>query len=363
MTRIDGRIFHHGDWVEGSLHVSDTIEAIEPNRNGGSQLIVPGFIDLHNHGGNGFDVMQGEEATIETARFHARHGVVAMAPTTMTAPMPDIVAALQGIEAARQREPTGCARILGAHLEGPWISPDQRGAQPNACAIPDRDTVNRLIATARIVVATIAPEIANAHLAATLLDRCGTRVQIGHSVCSDAVATLALTTSFCGFTHLYNAMSGHHHREGGAVTAALAHAQFAELIVDGHHVSAAAIQVARRAIPSPYCVSDATAASGMPDGDYPLGQHRVVKKGDSVRLSDGTLAGSVLTLDVALKRLLAMGLDWPEALAWVSTRPARYLGLHDFGEIAVGKRASIVALNADTLAVESVWIDGRHLAD
>ena len=152
-----------------------------------------------------------------------------------------------------------------------------------------------------------------------------------------------------------------HHREPGLVGTALAHAQHAEIIPDLVHVHPGAIRAALRAIPGLYCVSDATAAAGMPDGDYRLGSHRVTKCMGGVRLADGTLAGSTLTLDQALRNLVALGLSVAEASARVSRHAADYLGLSDRGRLAVGAWADVVQLEPGALTLQGVIVEGERV--
>jgi N-acetylglucosamine-6-phosphate deacetylase len=160
-------------------------------------------------------------------------------------------------------------------------------------------------------------------------------------------------------------MSPLHQRAPGAVGAALAHAQHAELIPDLLHVHPGAIRAALRAIPGLFCVTDATAATGMPDGPYQLGRHTVFKTThqcmSGVRLADGTLAGSTLTMDQALRNLVSLGLSLAEASARCSLHAAHYLGLADRGQLRVGAMADLVALHPHTLALQQVWVEGESI--
>jgi N-acetylglucosamine-6-phosphate deacetylase len=191
------------------------------------------------------------------------------------------------------------------------------------------------------------------------------RVQIGHTGASYEEAAQALAQGASSFTHLFNAMSGLHHRAPGAVGAALALAQHAEVIPDLLHVHPGALRAALRAIPGLYCVTDATAASGRPDGAYSLGQQTVHKGLGGVRLADGTLAGSALTMDQALRNLVAIGLPLTEASARVSFHAAEYLGLPDRGRLVAGAWADVVVMDAGTLTLRAVHVEGEaiELAD
>ncbi len=306
-TTLEGRILTPQGWVSGRLGFGAKITAVEASGDAAAPLILPGFIDLHVHGGGGADCMEGEAATRQMARFHARHGTISLLATTVTAPKDDLRAAMAGIGAVAARRGRGEARVVGAHLEGPFISPDALGAQPPFAIPPDLELVRELCALAPLRVTTMAPEIDPGHaLLRHFRDR-GVRVQIGHTTGTYEDAVSALAAGVSGFTHLFNAMTPMHHRTPGMVGAALAHAEHAEIILDFLHVGAGAAAAALRAVPSLYGITDAVAAAGMPAGEYRLGQHRVFKDAGGVRLEDGTLAGSTLTMDQVLRNLLAAG--------------------------------------------------------
>jgi N-acetylglucosamine-6-phosphate deacetylase len=281
-----------------------------------------------------------------------------MLATTMTAPMEDLVSAMQGLTTICQQRAAAGARVLGVHLEGPYINDHKLGAQPAFARPVQIDELSLLHQLAPIRLITMAPEVpGNMDLIESLCDA-GYRVQIGHTMGTYEDGVLAMAKGARGFTHLFNAMTGLHHREPGMVGAALAHAQYAEVIPDLIHVHPGAIRVALRAIPCLYCVSDSTAATGMPDGEYRLGSHKVFKCLGGVRLADGTLAGSTLTLDQALRNLVdTLGLSVLDASKRVSTHAADYLGVGDRGRLATGAWADVVVLDRD-LQLQSVYIEG-----
>ncbi len=357
-----GVIAGHLDIAEGRITAVGG-DAIDPTRagEGGRSILLPGFIDTHVHGGGGRDTMEGGDAIATIAQRHARHGTTAFLATTMTAPVGEIEAALKALgPVCRERGAQG-SRVLGVHLEGPYISPDRLGAQP-AHAIPATlAEVMRLNEFAPIKVLTIAPEMAG-HLALIgPLRDAGIRVQIGHSNGGYDDGVAALQAGAAGFTHLFNAMTGLHHREPGMVGAALAHGEHAELIPDLLHVHPGAIRVALRCIPGLFCVTDSTAAAGMPDGEYRLGEHTVQKCLGGVRLADGTLAGSALTMDQALRNLVqVLGLSLPEASRRVSTAAAEYLGLTDRGRLCAGAWADVVVMDAE-LQLRRVLVEGEEI--
>ena len=371
MTRIaalSGQLLTPAGFVGGTLRIHDgriagidaeAAPTAEPAP--GAPLVLPGFIDLHVHGGGGRDVMDGGVACATLAALHARHGTTSLLATTMTAPAADLEHAFAGIAAAMAAPAGRGARLLGVHLEGPFISAQRLGAQPDFVRPPDLAEVRRLDALAPIRLITIAPELPGMPDAIAALAAAGFRLNIGHSNASYDACCSALAAGADGFTHLFNAMSALHHRAPGAVGAALAHAAHAEIIPDLLHVHPGAIRAALRAIPGLYCVSDGTAATGMPDGDYMLGRQHVTKCLGGVRLADGTLAGSTLTLDVALRNLVDLGLPLMEAARRVSTFAADRLGLADRGRLVAGAHADIVVLDA-ALHVQRVITEGVEIA-
>lgn len=360
-TTIDGRLVTPAGIVPGRLTFTAEILAIEPDaRVTAERLIVPGFVDLHVHGGGGADVMEGADAVQTMARFHARHGTTTLLATTVTHERPALLAAFAGIRDAMATPAPEAAEIIGVHLEGPFINPEALGAQPPFAIPPDLGLIAELHGTAPIRVVTMAPEIDPERELLAWCTAHGIKAQIGHSKCSYAEALAALEAGASGFTHLGNAMSGLHHRAPGALGCALAHAAHAELILDFQHVAEGVVLAARRAIPGLYAITDAVAAAGMPDGRYRLGTHDIEKRGPTVRLDDGTLAGSVLTMDEAFRNWLTLGLEPAEAVHRTTTLAAAYLGLEDRGRLGVGLRADIVALDP-AAAVEAVWCRGRRI--
>jgi N-acetylglucosamine-6-phosphate deacetylase len=321
-------------------------------------IVLPGFIDLHVHGGGGHDIMEGGDAALHVGQMHARHGTTALLATTMTAPMSDLERAFRALKPiCASRDPRG-SRLLGVHLEGPYINSGKLGAQPNYARPVHADELRRLNDLAPIRLITLAPETAGNMDAIDQLVAGGFRVQLGHTLGSYEDGVEAMKRGATGFTHLFNAMSGLHHREPGMVGAALAHARYSEIIPDLLHAHPGAIRVALRAIPHLYCVTDSTAAAGMPDGDYKLGRHEVTKCLGGVRLPDGTLAGSTLTMDQALRNLVdELGLDLIDASRRTATYAADYLGITDRGRLAVGAWADVVVMDRD-LQLKDVFVEG-----
>lgn len=368
MTRsLKGRILTPAGLVEGTLALAadGRIAAIEGTpvdaeraREAGAPLLLPGFIDLHVHGAAGRDIMEGGDAALQVARKHAEHGTTALLATTMTAPMDDLRASLAPIGELCRAGAPGAARVLGMHLEGPYINAGKLGAQPDFARPVSLAELRELHALAPIRLLTLAPEVPGNLDAIPQLVAAGFRVQVGHTLGTYEDGVQALERGARGFTHLFNAMTPLHHRMPGMVGAALAHARFAEIIPDLLHVHPGAIRAALRSIPGLYCVTDSTAATGMPDGEYRLGRQAVTKCLGGVRLADGTLAGSTLTMDRALRNLVdVVGLPLEDAARRVATHAADFLELADRGRLAVGAWADVVVLDRD-LQVQEVLIEG-----
>lgn len=371
LQHIDGFILTPDGFIRGVLeHQAGRITRIDGHltdelqlRHGAHALpvVLPGFIDVHVHGGGGHDTMEGGPAIQHIARLHARHGTTSLLATTMTAPLEEIRTALEALTASCHERLPGAARVLGVHLEGPYINPGKLGAQPDFAKTASLEEIQALSAIAPIRLVTLAPELPGNLALVTALREAGFQVQIGHTLGTYEDGVAALARGAGGFTHLFNAMTGLHHREPGMVGAALAHAQYAEVIPDLLHVHPGAIRVALRSIPCLFCVTDSTAAAGMPDGEYSLGRHRVTKCMGGVRLPDGTLAGSTLTMDQALRNLVhKLGLSIAEASRRVSTHAADYLGVQDRGRLAAGAWADFVVMDRD-LQLQRVVVEGEAI--
>ncbi len=364
--RIKGSILTPGGWLFGTVEIAGgriagvTGDAIPDVERPPAPYLLPGFVDLHVHGGGGHDWQGGQEAVRGLARFHAARGTVALAPTTATAAVPVIARALDGIEAVRTARAPGEAIVLGAHLEGPFINPNKLGAQEPAALEGDAGLAEAWTERARIVVATVAPEIPGGLDVIAALTKRGTRVQIAHSLATADEAAAGFRAGCSGITHLFNAMTGVDHRAPGVAAYALACADHAEIICDLLHVDPIVLRAAYRAIPNLYAISDATLA-GLPDGALHWGGHGVIKQGLRVTLRDGkTLAGSAITLLDAFRNLVKIGFSLREASVMTSSRAAAYLGLGDLGHIVVGARACLIELDEE-LELGTVRVDGMSV--
>ena len=320
--------------------------------------LLPAPVDLHVHGAGGVDAMGGEAALRHMLAVQASLGCGALLATSVCAPFEAIDAFLADVAAVMAAPDPGSATLLGAHLEGPFVNPDKLGAQPPHAAPFDPAALERWLATGSVRIVTFAPELDGCDALPALCARHGARAQVGHTLCGWARAVAAFEAG-CGTTHLWNAMSGASHRDGGAAVAALARAEHAELIVDGVHVERAAFEAARRAIPNLCAITDGTAAVGMPDGEYRLGELRVRRAGDRVTLPDGTLAGSCLDWTGAIDVLRGWDVDWPGIARLVAGAPARWIGADDLGRVgpdAEGTRAHWLELDGERPV--ALWLDG-----
>jgi len=332
--------------------------------NGDGRTLIPGFIDVHVHGGMGHDTMDANpESLRKMARFYAQHGVTGFLPTTWTEPTERILAALQVIAQLQGQQPEG-ATILGAHLEGPYINVEKRGAQrAEDVRRADRDEALAFLNMNVIRLLALAPEFEeNKWLIQEAVQR-GVTVSVAHTAATydQIVAAAALGLSHA--THTYNAMTGLNHRDPGTLGAVMTLPEInCELIADNIHVHPAAMRIlyAAKGADRVVLISDSVRSAGLPDGDYLIDDRKVVVKEGAVRLSDGTLAGSVLTMDVGLRNFMAATGE-PLEKVWQtsSLNAARAIHLSALkGRIEVGKDADLVLVD-EAITVYLTLAEGR----
>jgi len=340
----------------------------------GGKTIVPGFVDVHIHGAGGHDVMEGTREALEivTATVAAR-GTTSLVATTVTASEKETRDSVAGIAhfilntsqyAARELS----AEILGIHFEGPFISPARRGVHPAKwIARPSSEMLAQFLAEARgtAQILTLAPELPGAVELISAARKAGLVVSLGHTDATYEQAQAAIEAGARHAAHVFNAMRPFSHRGTGVIGAVLTSPKVsAELIADGVHVDEAAMRMlvdlktAERAI----LVSDGISATGMPDGNYQLGLFEVKVSGGVARNAEGKLAGSTLTLDRALRNIVALGVPLASALRMLTANPARQIGLGTRkGVLAPGADADLVFLD-DKLEISGVMTRGAGLA-
>jgi N-acetylglucosamine-6-phosphate deacetylase len=339
-------------------------------------FVVPGFIDVHVHGIEGYDTLDGGDAIASIASRLPRYGVTAFCPTTVACDPAGLRAVLDQVGRARTGRPHGSARVLPAHLESNFINPDYNGAQPRACLrLPNDErgegqfTGRDILATiesgrADVGIITIAPELPGTLDLVPALVRAGHRVSLGHSGADFEQAVAAIDAGARHATHLFNRMTPLTHRAPGLVGAVLSHDEVnAELICDGFHVHPAMcrVAIAAKGVHGVMAITDGTGGSGLAPGSTARLGGRSIRVSDRAAvLDDGTLAGSTLTMDRAFRNIVTMfHASIAEAAIMCSTTPARAVGLTGFGVIAEGNAADIVVLDR-AFRVAKTFIDGEE---
>lgn len=324
--------------------------------------LAPAYFDVHIHGSAGRDVMEGTPDAFSTiGHFLARHGVGAYLPTTVTAPLDATLRSLSGMAKLIGSSEFG-ARPLGIHIEGPFLSPHKKGAHPaDLLLTPSVDLFDRMwqASEGKIRLMTIAPELPGAVEVITHAVALGVRVSMGHSNADSAAAKRGVEAGTVSATHTYNAMRAFDHRDPGLLGEVLANdSLFAELICDGLHVAPDAVRIywkskgPERAI----LITDAMGATGMPDGNYKLGELDVRVKDGVCLIGENTLAGSTLTLDRGVRNFATTtGASIAETTRLAGRNPARMSGFADeAGSLAVGRSADITVLSPENEVVETI---------
>ncbi|MBU5485885.1 N-acetylglucosamine-6-phosphate deacetylase [Clostridium sp. MSJ-11] len=326
-------------------YLNEDIETIDVEGN----YISPGFIDMHVHGSKGSDVMDGNIENMETiSKSLCSHGVTAFLPTTMTMPMEDIHKALDVIKISMNKNFHG-SKILGAHLEGPFISPKYKGAQNEKYILtPSAETIKSYVDIIKVI--TIAPEMDENHtFIKSMNGNKNILLSIGHTNSTYEEAMSAIEDGIKSATHCFNAMTPLHHRNPGTVGAILNSDIYCELIADTIHVHPALFNILEKIKGDDriILISDAMRAACMKSGSYDLGGQKVYVSKDRAVLEDGTLAGSLLTLDRAVKNMrINTELELEKIIKMVTINPASAIGMDNMrGSIEVGKYADFVVFN------------------
>jgi N-acetylglucosamine-6-phosphate deacetylase len=363
VTVISGRVVRPGAVVPGSVEVDGpTILDVTEHGGAGDDIIVPGFVDLHCHGGGGHTFTRGEaSAARAAAAFHLRHGTTTMLASLVSSPyelMRDATTAYLPLVAD--------GTIAGVHYEGPYLSQARCGAQnPAYLRDPSLEELTTLVELGGVRMVTIAPELPGALEAVRFLAGRGVVAALGHTDATYEQTLAGVTAGATVGTHLCNGMRPAHHREPGPIVALLDSPTIVcELVADGIHLHDGMLRFAAHAAgpDRSALITDAMDAAGMPDGRYELGGQEVAVADRVARLvRDGSIAGSTLTMDAAFRQAVGAGLDLPTAAAMAATTPARALGLADeVGALEAGLRADLVVLSQD-LTVKRVMRAGAWI--
>lgn len=342
-----------------SFSASDSTDKISMN----GLTALPGFIDIHTHGGSGADACDKTQQAYETlSKHYAKHGVTSFCPTTMTLPVSQLKEIFEAIESYKGKEPA--AYIQGINMEGPYVSKNKCGAQnPDYIVPPDAEEFLALSKVSKISLVDVAPETKGAFDFAERISPCCV-CSIAHTDADYETAKEAMQHGFSHVTHFYNAMSGLTHRAPGVVGAVFEDSKVtAELICDGFHVSPAAVRIAFKVLGPDRCVaiSDSLSSADFPDGEYMLGGQKVIVKDGHAHLENGTIAGSTANLFDEFKNLLSFGIDFKTALKACSENPARVIGAFDrCGSLETGKNADIIFVDSE-MNLKHVFVKGKMI--
>lgn len=325
--------------------------------------VIPGLIDVHNHGNSGEDFSDGSyEGLLKIAKYLAENGITSFAPASMTLPYDVLEKAFACGKRLHDEAPSGLSRLMGIQMEGPYFSEKKKGAQNGAyLKLPDYEGFKALFdgCDGLIKFADVAPELPGAVEFTEKVSKL-TRVSVAHTDATYEEARAVFDAGASHLTHLYNAMPSIHHRRPGVIGAASENENVvAELICDGLHVHESAVRMAFRLFPGRIClVSDALRCCGMPDGQYTLGGQDIWLNNKIAKLADGTIAGAASTLYDGLLNAIRFGISVEDAVISVTLTPAKELGCDDIlGSIEKGKLADFNVCS-DTLERKATYIGG-----
>ena len=358
MNKIQGKIINHDQSFIGEIIFENNIKSIKKlNISNAENYIIPGFIDLHCHGGNGFDTMEGIDSIKKLASYHLSRGTTSLLATTWTSTFENTYIALKGFNKLINEN----TNLIGIHLEGPFINPNKLGAQPALTQKPSKEFIEEIKKIADIKVITLAPELDGMEEFVDYLNQNNIKVQFGHTLADYNCCKKYMDKFNIGFTHLYNAMSGNDHRNPGVLSAALQNSQYAEIICDLHHVSEQAIKIAKKCIPGLYTVTDSIGAAGMKDGNYTFANIEIEKKREKVTLKNSsTLAGSVASMHTNFLNLLNIQYTIEEAVSMTSYNASQYLQLDNIGLIKEGMKSNFVLLDKNHNIID-VYLNGKKI--
>lgn len=362
----DGRFVRGGFSVENGrfAHVLEDVPGPAEDLDGA--LVIPGLVDIHVHGCAGADFSDGDYAgLVRMARYLARRGVTSFAPASMTLPYDALDKAFHAAARLHREGLADGARLMGIQMEGPFLSREKRGSQnPAYLRLPDWDSFLRLYDAAEglLRIVDVAPELPGAvEFTRRASEKC--RVSVAHTAAGYDQAAAVFDAGATHLTHLFNAMSGIHHRHPGPIGAASERENVtAELICDGIHVHPSAVRMAFRLFPGRIClISDALRCCGMADGSYSLGGQEILLSGGVARLTGGAIAGSAADLYQCMRRAVSFGIPREQAVWAATALPARVIGREsETGAIADGRAADFVICGGE-LEPEAVYLGGKRL--
>lgn len=372
MRYENGWIFADGGFVRGGFSVENgrfahVLEDVPgPAEDLDGALVIPGLVDIHVHGCAGADFSDGDYAgLVRMARYLARRGVTSFAPASMTLPYDALDKAFHAAARLRREGLADGARLMGIQMEGPFLSREKRGSQnPAYLRLPDWDRFLRLYDAAEglLRIVDVAPELPGAvEFTRRASEKC--RVSVAHTAAGYDQAAAVFDAGATHLTHLFNAMSGIHHRHPGPIGAASERENVtAELICDGIHVHPSAVRMAFRLFPGRIClISDALRCCGMADGSYSLGGQEILLSGGVARLTGGAIAGSAVDLYQCMRRAVSFGIPREQAVWAATALPARVIGREsETGAIADGRAADFVICGGE-LEPEAVYLGGKRL--
>jgi len=356
LNKISGKIINYNDSYSGEIIFDENIISINKIEDKNSQnYIIPGFVDLHCHGGGGFDTMDGVQSIQKMSSYHLLKGTTSLLATTWTSSFEHTYDALKDFNSLIDIN----TNLIGVHLEGPFINPEKLGAQPALATKPSIDFVKKINEIAEIKTITLAPEIEGMEKFISFLKDQNINIQFGHTLADSKICERYMSSHDVSFTHLYNAMSDNNHRNPGALSAALNNGNFAEIICDMNHVSEEAILIAKKCIPDLYAITDSIAASGMKDGSYRFANVKIEKKNNKVYLNGtNTLAGSVVNMHDTFLNLLKMKISIQDVVRMTSYSASKFLKKEDIGVIDNGKKANFLILDHD-FNIKSIYLNGK----
>lgn len=372
MRYENGWIFADGRFVPGGFSVENgrfahVLEDVPgPAEDLDGALVIPGLVDIHVHGCAGADFSDGDYAgLVRMARHLARRGVTSFAPASMTLPYDALDKAFHAAARLRREGLADGARLMGIQMEGPFLSREKRGSQnPAYLRLPDWDRFLQLYDAAEglLRIVDVAPELPGAvEFTRRASEKC--RVSVAHTAAGYDQAAAVFDAGATHLTHLFNAMSGIHHRHPGPIGAASERENVtAELICDGIHVHPSAVRMAFRLFPGRIClISDALRCCGMADGSYSLGGQEILLSGGVARLTGGAIAGSAADLYQCMRRAVSFGIPREQAVWAATALPARVIGREsETGAIADGRAADFVICGGE-LEPEAVYLGGKRL--